>query len=58
MKLPRRQFLKMAAGAVALPVMSRIARAQTYPARPVHIMVGFPPSGAYDTLAGPFACGR
>ena len=42
MKLPRRQFLHLAAGAVALPAMSRIARAQGYPSRPVRIIVGFP----------------
>jgi hypothetical protein len=40
-KLPRRQFLHLAAGVGALPVVSRIARAQTYPARPVRIIVGF-----------------
>ena len=37
MKLPRRQFLHLAAGAAALPAVSRIARAQTYPTRPVRI---------------------
>ena len=36
MKLPRRQFLHLAAGAAALPAVSRVAWAQTYPARPVH----------------------
>src|SRR4051794_25751886 len=41
MKLPRRQFLHLAAGVAALPAMSRFAWAQTYPARPVRIMVGF-----------------
>jgi tripartite-type tricarboxylate transporter receptor subunit TctC len=51
MKLPRRQFLHLAAGAAALPVVSRMARAQTYPTRPVHIIVGYPPGGATDTLA-------
>ena len=39
MKLPRRQFLHLAAGAAVLPVMSRIARAQAYPTRPVRIIV-------------------
>ena len=38
MKLPRRQFLHLAAGAVALPVVSRVATAQTYPAKPVRIV--------------------
>ena len=41
MKLPRRQFLHLAAGAAALPAVSRVARAQTYPSRPVRIIVGF-----------------
>ena len=44
MKLPRRQFLHLAAGAAALPAVSRIARAQTYPTRPVHLVVGYPPA--------------
>src|SRR6516162_8344725 len=51
MKLPRRNFLRLAAGAVALPAVSRIARAQAYPARPVRIIVGFPPGGGSDILA-------
>src|SRR6266700_2449623 len=51
MHLPRRRLLYLAAGAVALPAVSRIAWAQTYPARPVHIIVGFAAGGPNDILA-------
>jgi tripartite-type tricarboxylate transporter receptor subunit TctC len=51
MKLPRRKFLRLAAAAAVLPAVSRIARAQSYPTRPVRIIVGFPPGGVPDTLA-------
>jgi tripartite-type tricarboxylate transporter receptor subunit TctC len=51
MKLPRRQFLHLAAGAAALSAVSRIARAQAYPSRPVRIIVGFPAGGNADTIA-------
>jgi tripartite-type tricarboxylate transporter receptor subunit TctC len=50
-KLPRRQFLHLAAGAVALPALSRIAWAQNYPTRPVRIVVGFPPGTSSDITA-------
>jgi tripartite-type tricarboxylate transporter receptor subunit TctC len=48
MKFARRRFLKLAAGSLALPALSRIALAETYPSRPVHIVVGFPPGGPTD----------
>jgi len=51
MKLPRRNFLHLAAGAAALPVVSRIAWAQAYPSRPVRIVVGFAAGGAGDIAA-------
>ena len=52
MKLPhRRRFLHLAAGAAALPFVSRIARAQAYPSRPVRIVVGFPAGGGGDVVA-------
>jgi len=49
--LPRRKFLHLAAGTATLPVVSRIAWAETYPARPVHLLAGFPPGGIVDIIA-------
>ena len=51
MKLPRRQFLHLAASAAAPPAVSRIALAQAYPTRPVRIIAGYPPGGAIDIHA-------
>ena len=51
MKLARRQFLYLPAGAAALSAASQIARAQVYPARPVHLIVGFGAGGAPDIMA-------
>ena len=51
MKLPRRNFLHLAAGAAALSAVSRIAQAQTYPTRPVRVIVPFAPAGTTDIAA-------
>ena len=51
MKLHRRKFLNLAAGAAALPALSRIAGAQTYPSRPVRVIVPAPAGGGYDIVA-------
>src|SRR5262249_14699824 len=51
MTLPRRKFLYLAAGAAALPAVSRAAKAQTYPTRPVRLIAGFPAGGVADLYA-------
>jgi tripartite-type tricarboxylate transporter receptor subunit TctC len=51
MKLTRRKVMHLAAGAAALPAAARSARAETYPARPVKIISGYPPGGSVDTYA-------
>ena len=51
MKLPRRQFLHLAGAAAAFPVVSRIARAQSYPSRPLRMIIGYPPGGSADLTA-------
>jgi tripartite-type tricarboxylate transporter receptor subunit TctC len=51
MKYQRRQFLHLAAGAMMLPAISPIARADAYPSRPVHVLLGLPPGATPDIVA-------
>jgi hypothetical protein len=51
MEIPRRKLLRLAAGAAAIPAMSPASTAQDYPARPIHLIVGFPAGTAPDVIA-------
>jgi tripartite-type tricarboxylate transporter receptor subunit TctC len=51
MKLHRREILRLATGAAALPLISQLAKAESYPTRPVHMVTGFPPGGTADVFA-------
>ena len=51
MTVPRRHFLRLTGGAAAMPFVSRIARAETYPSRPVRLVVGFPAGSSMDIVA-------
>ena len=51
MKIRRRSFFRLAAGAAALPALPRFAGAETYPSRPVHLIIGYPPGGSADMTA-------
>jgi tripartite-type tricarboxylate transporter receptor subunit TctC len=55
MKLPRRHFLRLAAGAAGMPAMSRIANAQSYPTRPIRLVIPYPPGGVQDAVGRPWA---
>jgi tripartite-type tricarboxylate transporter receptor subunit TctC len=57
MKLPRRKFLYLTIGAATPPTVSRIARAQAYPSRPIHVIIGFTPGAAADVAARMLSAG-
>src|ERR1700686_4828609 len=58
MKIPRRRFLHLAAGAAASPVLSRTASAQAYPSRPIMMVVPYAAGGGADTIGGGMAGGK
>src|SRR5262249_6893425 len=51
MKIRRRRFLRLAAGAAALPALPRLVRAEEYPSRPIHLVIGYTPGGSADMTA-------
>src|SRR5262245_5306207 len=55
MKITRRTFLHLAAGAAALPCMTRFAISQVYPSRPIRLLIPFPPGGSFDAIGRPWA---
>ena len=55
MKFPRRQFLHLAAGAIAFPAVSRFALAQAWPTRPIRLVIPFPPAGLFDVIGRSWA---
>jgi len=55
MEFPRRRFLQLAAGAAALPAAPRLAHADTYPSRPMKLVLPFPPGGVFDIVGRPWA---
>jgi hypothetical protein len=55
MKLSRRRFLRLVGGAAAVPGVCCVARAQSYPTRPIRLVVPFPPGGVFDFVGRPLA---